>query len=443
MSVALSHQSLPIRTKIVLLLVFLLLLLNYGFMQVRIAFIPLGEIVLVLFLLSANLPVVLRRFSTTINPVPFFAWWLFGIGSAAWYLNLNGIWALRDANNVLESLYILVGFSIFGSFTTRKYIINKYPILILITCAYGFSYPFSQFLREMSPDIIAGAGHAVPLLFYYTNSSTMLLVGALYLSVNRGRANIFHTYADIIVAFILLFTVGFFQARTIYLQIIALLVILLFVRPASGLRWLYVVASAFVLLFLLVFMGVEIEGRLGQVFNAQFLYNHFMAIFGIESSGVVSAAGGVELRLGWWWDIYYRWSNDLMTMLFGLGFGFPLVDFGIANGVRVREPHNSYISVLARSGIFGFSLWLWLHWYLINAWRISYKKCKQVNWHHGEVLLVVMLGYFVMIGVVAIGEDGFEKPFFAIPYYFLWGVVLRIYWFSKRDMITNNGIKTS
>jgi len=33
--------------------------------------------------------------------------------------------------------------------------------------------------------------------------------------------------------------------------------------------------------------------------------------------------------------------------------------------------------------------------------------------------------YFICMWVLALGEDGFEKPYNIIPYYFFWGIVLR------------------
>jgi hypothetical protein len=35
---------------------------------------------------------------------------------------------------------------------------------------------------------------------------------------------------------------------------------------------------------------------------------------------------------------------------------------------------------------------------------------------------------FILVWVFAIGEDAFEKPFNAIPYYFFWGIILRFYY---------------
>ena len=435
-----NRMTLSIKARLVFFTVCGLLIFNYGFMQLRVASVPLAEIILLLFLLTANLPVLLRRFSYTLNSVPIYMWWCFGLFSAGYYLSINGIWALRDASQVIESLYILVGFSVFSVVNNRRYILSKYPGFIFILCIYALTYPFSVFLKSLSPTIVAGAGHSTPILFNYTNSSMMLLLGALFLVVSVRNDFIFQKYGVVTAAILLLFSVGFFQARTLYLQIIGLVVILLYVKPSVAKQWLYILMAALLLLLLVSFSGLEIEGRLGQRLSGEFLVNHVGTIFGVESAGLEGTADGIGQRIGWWLDIYDRLSADLIAMLVGLGFGFPLVDFGIAHGVMVREPHNSYISILARTGLLGFLLWLWMHWQLFKCWRFSHQKCKQFQWRAGEKMLIMMLAYFVFIWCLAIGEDAFEKPYNAVPYYFFWGIVIRIAWFAKHNMIRENGI---
>ncbi len=429
-----------LRAKAVLYLMCGLLLLNYGFMQLRIASIPLAEIILVLFLATANLPLLLGRFSLAVNVLPFVVWWFFGVGSALYYFNINGIWALRDATNVIESLFVLVGFSIFGVAQIRELILKKYPRFIFVLCIYGLSYPFASILQTISPQVTAGAGHSVSVLFNYVISPMMLLIGALYLVINEKSDGFLNRNKIIIAACLMLFTVGAFQARTIYIQITALLIILSLVKPSVAKQWVYILFGAVILLLLVSLTGIEFEGRLGQKVSADFFLNHFLAIFGIESDGLEGAADGVDLRFTWWVGIYEWWSQKAETMLFGLGFGFPLIDFGVSHGVMVREPHNSYISILARSGIVGFSCWVWLHICLFSAWLYSYLTCKKVSWKAGEVLLILLLAYFIFIGCLALAEDGFEKPYNAVPYYFFWGIVVRLAWFAKLGKIGKNGV---
>ena len=33
--------------------------------------------------------------------------------------------------------------------------------------------------------------------------------------------------------------------------------------------------------------------------------------------------------------------------------------------------------------------------------------------------------FFLLLTILGLGQDGFEKPFNAVPFYFFWGVILR------------------
>ena len=189
------------------------------------------------------------------------------------------------------------------------------------------------------------------------------------------------------------------------------------------------------MLFIIAELDLEIEGRLGQRVSAIFIKNHFLALFGVESEGVVSAAKGVTQRIEWWSDLLNFWSEQVGSILFGLGYGLPLIDFKIQNNVVVREPHNSYISILTRLGVIGAVVWVWIHILLINVWRKAFYLCKENRWRLGENRLLFLMVYFILIWVLAIGEDAFEKPFNAIPYYFFWGIVLRFYSYLKNSVI--------
>ena len=51
--------------------------------------------------------------------------------------------------------------------------------------------------------------------------------------------------------------------------------------------------------------------------------------------------------------------------------------------------------------------------------------CRATGWREGENRLLIMMMFFICMWVLALGEDGFEKPYNIIPFYFFWGVILR------------------
>jgi O-antigen ligase len=222
-----------------------------------------------------------------------------------------------------------------------------------------------------------------------------------------------------------------FQARTIYLQIFVLVIFFFaFRRQVLGKSAIGMTMIALALL-IIPLAGIEIQGRLGQKISYEFVLNHIQAIGGVESEGLTGSARGVSLRFGWWQDLIGRWLSSFETFVLGIGFGMPLTDFTSASGAIVREPHNSYLSVIGRTGITGAIAFVWMHFFLLRAWWRTYRTCLRNRWREGENRLLILMVFFVLMWVAAMGEDAFEKPYFAIPYYFFWGLVLKMSWFLK------------
>ena len=126
--------------------------------------------------------------------------------------------------------------------------------------------------------------------------------------------------------------------------------------------------------------------------------------------------------------LYERWTSDTRTFVFGLGYGFPLINFRQHEGITVREPHNSYISIMARLGLLGSLAFIWMHTLMLRVWYRTYRACMRMGWQEGENRLLILMMFFILIWISAIGEDAFEKPYCTIPYYFFWGIVLRMNW---------------
>src|SRR5690348_8283288 len=83
------------------------LVLGYPFMLVRIppsgTGVPVGSLFLALALLTTNLPAVLSRMGCVVRLAPFLIWWCYGLGRALIDSTDHGLWALRDASQVIDS----------------------------------------------------------------------------------------------------------------------------------------------------------------------------------------------------------------------------------------------------------------------------------------------------------------------------------------------------
>jgi O-antigen ligase len=419
-----------LRNTIVLTTVWLYLLFNWGFMQLRVppvsgGGLPVGEIVLFLALITINYTGVLGRLSRTVSLVPLAIWWAFGVGRAMFGFMENGLWALRDAAHVLESLFLLIGFVFAGDPRSLERFFDWLPKMLVIAVLYGMLYPFREQIWSLSPTIMSGAGYEAPILGSMATTAYLMIMAAVYLILWRGNT----VWANLIAVLIIGYAMAIFQARTLYLTLIAVFGFLIAYRR-SAIGNIGVVVYLFGLcLALVALVGLQFQGRLGASFSFDFLVHHFLAIFGVSSQeyeGVASAAAGIDQRLEWWQHIYEQMLADPFSLLLGLGYGLPLTDFHGSTGAVVREPHNSYVTILARTGIIGAICWFAIMANLIGRWHQTFMHCREIGWRLGENRLMILMVFFLSIWVLAIGEDGFEKPYNIIPFYFFWGIVLRM-----------------
>ena len=170
------------------------------------------------------------------------------------------------------------------------------------------------------------------------------------------RVPIIHHYPTVIAAGLWGYAAGIFSGRTVYLQIIAVIILFALYRSKLSSRALLAIVLLLGMIALLPELGLQIKGNRGEI-SIQFLIDHFLSIGGVASSdaaeSVKGAASGFDQRMDWWISIYQRLTSDI--------------------------------------------------------------------WN----LLLILMVFFIMIWVLSIGEDGFEKPYNVIPYYFFWGIALR------------------
>lgn len=112
---------------------------------------------------------------------------------------------------------------------------------------------------------------------------------------------------------------------------------------------------------------IPFVGGHGREFSASQLVDNVMSLSGAESPD--NLRGTVEGRKELWSRVFDKQVTD-GHLIDGSGFGPNLAtQVGVFDaGGALRNPHNSYLSILARMGLVGLSLWiaLWLGWY----WRL-------------------------------------------------------------------------
>ena len=404
------------------------IVLNAGFEMVRIppvgAGVPVGELVLVCSLCIINLLILLPRMAAEVWLLPILVWWGMSLSRSLVDTTIGGAWSFRDASQAIESLYLVVGFWLVSEPGYVEDFFTWLRKLLTLLAFYGLLFPFAGTLQKFSPKLPGVAStYSSSILFQVTNSPEMLLWAACWLLIDRSSRHRIRTtlWACLLVAF----SVAFSQERTIYVEVLIVGVVLLLVRRKVATKWAMVLLFGVVIIGIVSLSGLELKGRLGKTISLDFIAQHFEAISGsAQTEGLEGAAGGVGQRIEWWNHIYSQLRSSPADAIFGLGYGVPLTNFHGPNGV-VREPHNSYISVVARLGLSGFIVWTMMQVSLYASWWRSYRLCKRLGWKREQNNLLLLFVFCVLIAVIAIGEDGFEKPFNAIPYYLFMGVVLR------------------
>ncbi len=426
-----------LRHTITMLVIGAYLIFSYGFMLIRIppvagGGIPIGEILL-LFSLSFLIKDLkwVPLFTNNIIFIAFLMWWTLGISRVLLALPEYGMWAFRDATHVIESLFLWVGFVFASSPSAIDRLFLWLKRILTLGCLNALTFPFREIIQVISPTITAASGYTAFLFPHYTLSGVILLWEAIRRLIDQTRVNL------LISGLLLAYAVAIFQARTIYIQVLAILLLMLWYRPKIFGKMSLAIGAGLFALILVIVSGVEIKGRIGQNISFEFIGNHFTAIAGIENTGVEGAAKGVDLRLNWWKDILNKLIESPEKLLLGLGYGFPLMDFHGIMGNAAREPHNSFISILGRIGILGAIFFTWMHIHLMRAWLKAYYLCRKKRYFLGQDRLFMFLAYFVLVWVYSLGEDAFEKPFITIPYYFFWGVFLHYRLHLKNSLLTN------
>ena len=422
-----------LRAEIILLVMGAYLVLNHGAMMVRLppsagSGLPIGEALVILFAMMLLLETRrLPSFAAVAPIAPLLIWWGLAITQIILGLPKYGFWAIRDASHAIESSFLWIGFVVaaapgfFNRFSTWL------RVVLNIGALYALTYPFRDTLTALSPKLDAAAGYSVPLFFNYISAGLVPLTAAVRWLVDRS--SYLGVPAILLAGGMIIYCAVIFQMRTTYLQIMAVFIVMIAIQPRIALQMSLGMIFGLAGLSLVLASGIEITGRLGEKFSLDFFAQHFAAIWGVQGEGMVrDAALGVSQRLRWWTILWEQINADLQSLIFGLGYGMPLTDFYFTGDIRVREPHNSIISIVARIGFAGLFFFIVFHLALVRVWLKAYRWCVK----NGETLwrknLLIIGAYFLLMWIYSIGEDAFEKPYNAITYYFLWGVVLRVYY---------------
>ena len=409
----------------------LLMVLGYGYQMVRLFppfGIPLSEVLLLYFMILSRPWNVLGKLRTVLPLTPFLGWILYGSVLVLLGISEHGWRAVRDGSPVFEASFLYVGFLIAGRPGALPALTRWLPWLLGLGLVYALLYPLRDLLVPLSPQVTGVQGQSVPLLFTFTNTNTLLMVLAAYALAGALRR---HDPARLVVgAFALLVVVVLFPSRTLILMIGAVALGFLAYGGRSWLLHLAWIVGVLVLISPLLF-SLGLETRLGA-FDLTSYLTLFLEIFDFRSGeGAQLLSSGSALRIGWWIVLLEQWASSWRTILFGAGYGRPLMDFVATGGIVVYEPHNTLVSVLCRTGAVGVVLFVWLHGFIVH--RAVTVAARYRNDPRYASTTMALLAVLLCVLINSIGQTPFVMPMYAVPYYFSAGVLLRMAYALRRD----------
>jgi len=336
-------------------------------------------------------------------------------------LQKYGIEAIRDSVIVMYGIIALTTAGILIADPNRLELIigyyRKFSTILVVMCP--FMIIFSSFMYGSLPN---WPNSGLPLIFVRTGELAVHLTGVAVFALMGFRSRG--------IAWTLLLLAG---ATIVFAQnrggavsfAIPTMIALLFATDRKQLLMPIMVAA---LVGTLAVVGdFRIEAGGGRNIDAQQLVANVASIFDDSNTGNLS--GTKEWRMSWWASIIqYTFHGDYFWS--GKGFGMSLAEadgFVVGQelgGPILRSPHNAHMTILARMGVPGLTLWA----LLLLSWFAMLALSAIAAWRAGEVRWARFFLFIACYALSAIIDASFdvalEGPMIGIWFWALIGVGL-------------------
>ena len=412
-------------------------LLGRGFAYLGVPPIFVGEVVLLLGLLTWTLTGNVRIFESRLSWLLVLLMAIGALGTGRW-IGVYGMDALRDG--------ALWGYGLFAFFVGTFLLRGRGRILTVVR-VYAKWMPWFLAWIPIAMFIHLFLNHAiprwpisnVPVLNPKGGDIAVHLAGAmafLALGIHRlqtiKKSGLAIRMDWLLWALLIIASITILTGRAALLTIASTALLLLILRPSK--HWIkpVLIGIAFIMLAIAVDAEFRADDRPRSV-SPQALAQTFESIF--RETGASYHDGTRQWRLEWWGDIWnYTARGDYFWT--GKGYGVNLADddgfqvIGFNSGQpALRSPHNSHITFLARSGVPGFTLWIVLQLLFALSLIRAHRESKRQGRDDFARLNLWVLAYWLAFMVNA-GFDVFlEGPQGGIWFWSLFGfgVALTLY----------------
>jgi hypothetical protein len=320
-----------------------------------------------------------------------------------------GIFAIRDTTPALEAFITIVGFRAVKR-DGLEYWVDKMRWVAGAVLLWGMIYPLfpNQLGKQSAVGPTVGLQRSTSLLDPRGVKFSAIAFGLYFVVFGRRWTRL----AAMIAMIALL---GVFQARTLYIALPLALLALGWLTHTTRRIVPEFVATLAVGVVVITFIGnLGIEGSEGPV-NLAFLESHASTIVGDQ--GPHSAT--ITAREDFWHGTLNLMASTPGAYLTGLGLG-PNLTFGQWTGnagQEVRTPHNAYLEVFARTGILGFSLWIWM---LLACLIPIGRAAREDRGLRGKFCTWSLVASLVILCVAGF-QPVLTFPYGTVPLYFVLG----------------------
>lgn len=335
-----------------------------------------------------------------------------------------GFYSVRDSSMFFEAVVLILGVSWAQNPQSTEFLKRWLFYVLLINLFYSYTFIWGEKLQYMSPRF--GVFHPVPLVGNYQQSALWLLLGVIYFIWIAPGVVRWPRWILVLLAAAQLGGLAILQARSMYVGIGLIFVLLFlfgetrkFAGFASTIGW--GAAALLVLLLTVSALGIQIQGRMGPVSFA-FVEEQFKTIFAIGDAR--TRMSHEEDRADWYGEVWGRITSSPANMVVGEGFGQALINFVNEDGIPVRQPHNSSLTVLARLGFVGLSFWVLFIGFVVVRYARFLRKRSAPEETRATILWLFLC--FLLFLLMASVQPTLEFSHGSMPFYFMAGLGIGI-----------------
>jgi hypothetical protein len=347
------------------------------------------------------------------------------------YIGKYGIDALRDS---IIYAYSIFTFSIAGVLITQPHLlpamVNRYRVfmkLFLIVVP-----PFWLAFQYFGENMFHWPGTEVSIIFLKAGDLQVHL-GAILAFMASEVAGVVAIgwFVPMFINAAILGPVNRGGMMSFFAAIAVTLILKPFNRWAMG----FIITAVLGLSFLgLTGFSFTIPGSQRDISFAQLMSN-FVSIFDKDAGNLEELQGTKEWRMKFWNAII----DDTVhgpNFWKGRGFGVNLVSefgFQIDAEETVRAPHNGHISMLARTGVPGFCLWMLTHLLWFGGILDCYIRSRWEGRRRWAGLFMFLFIYCMLILLNACFDPYIEGPMGGVWLWSVWGVGLAAMYLRKQQ----------